>query len=226
MGRFESARNDKGQFIPSHIDLTGQRYGRLLVVKDLGKINGKYRSECVCDCGNTTTVQNDSLRSGNTKSCGCLVKRHGGSKTRLYVVWLGMIDRCYHPSSERYKNYGGRGITVCDDWKNFHGFRKWALSTGYDEDALRFECTLDRIDVNGNYEPSNCRWIPMSEQCQNTTRSHYIYVDGDKMTISQASKKYGINQQVLWARLETLGWDAKTAVTTPVNGGKKHGIAQ
>lgn len=209
-------------FDGDHLDLTGKRFGKLTVVKEAERVRGLHAWECICDCGNTSIVPTASLRTGNTKSCGCLSKSHGGSGTRLYIVWTRMMDRCYRTKTERYKNYGARGITVCDDWHDFSNFRDWAMQSGYDPQAKRYDCTLDRIDVNGNYEPSNCRWITMKEQSQNTTRSHFVTVNGETLTLSQASEKYDISAATIWARLMTLGWDDENAVLTPIQGRNKN----
>ncbi len=155
------------------IDLTGQRFGRLTVLEQAGRDSRREATWwCICDCGNKIQVPGYSLRRGNTQSCGCLKvdihKVHGGYYSRLYKVWFSMKQRCYNPKSKDYKNYGGRGIIVCDEWlHDFETFRDWALQIGYDENAPFGECTIDRIDVNGNYEPCNCRWITIKEQRKN-----------------------------------------------------------
>lgn len=154
------------------IDRTGKRYGRLLVISDNG--DGKWL--CRCDCGNTVSVSGSSLGSGDTKSCGCLrrdrqrkaVVTHGQYQTRLYRLWANMIARCETESRREYKNYGGRGISVCEEWRNdFTSFRDWAVSNGYDPKLPTDKCMLDRIDNDGNYCPSNCRWVTRSEQNRN-----------------------------------------------------------
>ncbi len=154
------------------IDLKGQRFGRWTVVE----YAGKQQWLCVCDCGATRNVEGGSLRRGLSTSCGCKAQEitternmlHGLSRTRLYCVWKSMKSRCYQSSSTSYPNYGGRGICVCDEWlHDFKAFYEWAMANGYDPNAPRGECTIDRIDVNGNYEPSNCQWISNSEQAKN-----------------------------------------------------------
>lgn len=158
------------------IDLRDKRFGRLVVIQRAdNSSSGEARWLCKCDCGNIKIVKGNHLRNEAIKSCGCMEvenrfvvnKTHGGANTRLYNVWLGMRKRCFNPNEAAYPNYGGRGITVCEEWRDFGAFRDWALNAGYDENAKRGECTIDRIDVNGNYEPSNCRWVDMKIQRQN-----------------------------------------------------------
>ena len=162
----------------SLVDRVGERFGRLVVVErapDYIAPNGSKHVcwKCMCDCGNETVVDVCQLVKGSTKSCGCIKSEgthrvHGGRYDRLYKVFANMNNRCYNPSADDYMYYGGRGITICDEWRhNYAAFKQWALGNGYDEDAPWGSCTIDRIDVNGNYEPSNCRWVSMSVQSKN-----------------------------------------------------------
>lgn len=167
--------------VRSFIDHTGERFGMLTVISradDYIAPNGKkhVRWLCKCDCGNESTVDICQLTRGATKSCGCLHEqhmsagnvKHGGRNDRLYKVYSNMKNRCYNQNSADYFYYGARGIRICDEWlDDYTSFKSWAYKNGYDENADRFKCTIDRIDVNGNYEPSNCRWVDMKTQSQN-----------------------------------------------------------
>lgn len=182
-----------------HDNLTGKTFGRLTVVRYLYSDKHNRRNyECCCHCGENTITTGIALRSGKTKSCGCLLKEyyangasatHKQSKTRLYRVWASMKDRCTNSGTVGYKNYGGRGITVCDEWlKSFESFYVWAISNGY-KDGL----TLDREDNDGNYDPSNCRWATHQAQCNNTRRTRRITANGATMSVAQWARKFGIH---------------------------------
>lgn len=160
--------------MPKPIDLTGMRFGRFTVKQRVeNNKDGRTMWLCVCDCGNERIVAGKSLRNGHTQSCGCLRKEgshttHGGRYDRLYKVFANMNNRCYNKSAEDYKYYGGRGIKICAAWRhNYPAFKEWALANGYDEEAAFGECTIDRIDIDGDYAPSNCRWVNMKIQSNN-----------------------------------------------------------
>ena len=182
------------------IDLTGKRYGKLLVVRRKGSRNGKAMWECSCDCGNKSIVSTGDLNSGKTQSCGCVKTKHGcdrsGKRTRLYRIWTGMKTRCNNKSDHLYRLYGARGITVCDEWRDsFEAFRDWAQESGYRDDL-----TIDRINVDGNYDPGNCRWATRKEQMHNTRRCHYITVDGVTKDLTQWAQTIGLSTGAIgWA---------------------------
>lgn len=219
-------------------DLTGQRFGRLTVLRraeDKVFPSGKTGIvwDCLCDCGKTKTIDGHALKNGATRSCGCLKDevaskslnkfpvKHGGTKTRLYGVWMAMRRRCYNKNSDPYKYYGGRGITVCDEWlHSFEAFRDWAYANGYDENAPKGQCTLDRIDVNGNYCPENCRIVSQKIQANNTRVNHIVEYKGETMTIAQLSDKVGIPYHRLQPRI-VRGMSAEQAVATPFQGERK-----
>lgn len=161
------------------------KYGRLSVLHTYMKEgkNRKYRfAHCICECGNTTDIQLSSIKRGHAFSCGCLRKEmrranqtHGLSQHRLYGIWSAMKQRCYDVNSQNYYLYGGRGIFVCQEWlKDFTQFFEWAILTGYSDCA-----TIDRINSNGSYEPSNCRWIAQAEQNRNQRSNHRITAFGE-----------------------------------------------
>lgn len=206
-------------------DLTGQKFGKLtaLSLAERSK-SGNIRWLCQCDCGKMVVVHGSSLRKGSTKSCGCLQKqrcsevntRHGGSNSRLYNEWASMKARCNNKNNKRYHRYGGRGIIVCEEWSNnFEAFRDWALSNGYDENAPFGQCTIERIDVNGNYDPANCRWANMKEQQNNKQGNRFITYNGKTQTVKQWAEELGIDYHCLYTRLIEREWPIEKAFTRP-----------
>lgn len=197
------------------IDMTGKKINMLTVICRAESKNGRTMWHCVCDCGKELDVWYAHLKKGQY-SCGCSknkrisdrLKKHGMSKTRLFKVWRHMRERCYYPFHKSYKYYGGRGISVCDEWlgeDGFINFYNWSIENGFDENADYMQCTIDRIDTNGNYEPSNCRFISIEEQCNNRRNNHWLEYQGERHTISQWSKLLEIPSSTLYKRTE-LGW--------------------
>ena len=207
-------------------DLTGQRFGRLTVIQFDCTQGHMSKWLCKCDCGGTKSVRSDHLTAGHTKSCGCMelenMETFGGHNRtlradhkRLDLVYRAMLNRCYHEKTRNYKNYGGRGIRVCDEWREcFDNFCKWALTNGYDETAKYGKCTLERIDVNGNYEPSNCKWVSSYEQSVNKRDTIRIEWDGNLRTIRELSQITGIPESRIRGRL-ARGWDIERTLSTP-----------
>lgn len=205
-------------------DLTGQRFGRLVAIERAPNIGRLTAWRCQCDCGNYVVVRSATLKNGETQSCGCLHsdllscrnRTHGKSETRLHKVYKNIKKRCYNTKSGSFENYGGRGITVCDEWLGEDGFQHfwdWAYANGYDENAPRGQCTIDRIDVNGNYCPQNCRWVTMQEQANNKRNNHYVVIDGEKKTLAEWCRVYGASYSAAISRIKK-GADPKTAIST------------
>ena len=164
------------------MDIVGKKFNKWTVLEKSTK-NKRYYL-CQCECGTTKEVRIDKLIRGESKSCGC-IRNHKKTNTRIYHIWENMKSRCYNQNNPRYKHYAGRGITICDEWKNdFMSFYKWAMANGYSDNL-----SIDRINNNGNYEPSNCRWTDKVTQANNTTRNHYLIYKNRKLTMTQWSRK-------------------------------------
>lgn len=210
-------------------DLTGKTFGHLTVIgraenhiSPSGKIYSKWL--CVCACGKKLEVLGRSLRSGHTQSCGCLQvdrtisshRKHGGSADSLYAIWDGMKQRCNNQHHKYYKDYGARGISVCKEWlSDYQAFRNWAIQNGYNSISEKYQCTLDRIDVNGNYEPSNCRWVNMKVQQRNRRNNVEITYNGRTQCLQAWATDVGLPFDTLWRRLKR-GWGVEKALTTPL----------
>jgi hypothetical protein len=188
--------------IPTGADLTKKKFGRLTVIGKTRKTSyGNSYWLCKCDCGNTKEVFGKSLINGDTKSCGCyrteVHTKHDFSHSRLYQCYKGMKRRCYNENFHQFHRYGGRGIKVCDEWLDDpEEFLSWALENGYRDDL-----TLDRIDNDGDYTPSNCRWASLKEQARNTSRSIYVEVDGESKPLGEWCEIYGVNRGTAYRRL-------------------------
>lgn len=216
-------------------DLTGLRFERLEVIKFdhyiyIKKQDGyEYRVKawlCKCDCGTLKVIRHNALTTGNTKSCGCFMREHQHEfikqytkplkhprEHRLHEIWIGIKERCNNPQNFVYKNYGGRGIKICEEWNDIHGgydaFYEWAMNNGYSD-----ELSIDRIDVNGDYHPENCRWANNYVQSLNKRNTLYLTYKGIKKPLMEWAKEYNIPYRRLKERIKS-GWDIEKALTTP-----------
>ena len=196
----------------NYIDLTGKTFGKLTVIKEIDSLKHHTVWLCRCQCGKETQVEVSNLRNGNTQSCGCLRgerlgdrrRTHGmGSverRERLYSIWAGMKYRCFNPKGKSFKDYGGRGISVCKQWLQFENFRDWALKTGYQDDL-----EIDRINNDGNYEPNNCRWATRSQNQSNRRNNRLITINGETKTLSQWAEDFGLSINTIVSRIRN-GW--------------------
>jgi len=203
------------------IDITRQKFGKLTAINlhHIKKTNKGTRHYwlCRCECGNEVIVRKDHLTSYKVRSCGCLNKeqlnsirhltvKHNHRKHRLYHIWISLKGRCYNKSNTKYKNYGERGVRVCDEWiNNFAAFYDWSIENGYDENAKYGECTIERIDVNGNYEPSNCKWANEQEQANNRTTNCNITYNNETHTLAEWARIAKIKYATLYMRYKR-GW--------------------
>lgn len=200
----------------------GDVFGRLTVIREVSpKVSGKQVQRCVecrCECGVVKEYRLYTLRSGKTKSCGCLarevvgsgLKTHGLSHTVEYGIWHGMLRRCLNEKEDSYRNYGGRGIAVCDRWRSFESF--------YEDMGPRpsSKHSIDRINNDGNYEPGNCRWATQKEQARNTRVNYLVEHNGEVKCVADWAEQYGFKASVLYIRLVKLGWTFEKATTWPV----------
>lgn len=187
-------------------DLTGKRFGRWTVLERAENKHNKISYVCICDCGKTKTVNADTLLNGRSLSCGCLQKervsemeiKHGMANTRIYRIYYNMKSRCLNHKDDRYKDYGGRGISICKEWLDFNGFEnfcEWSMNNGYLDNL-----TIDRINVNGNYEPSNCRWITNAEQSKNKRTCIYFTYFGVTKNLKDWCECIGESYKKIYGR--------------------------
>jgi hypothetical protein len=206
--------------VPPLIDLTGQRFGRLVVLERDGTRSRRTTWLCQCECGNTHVTTTSYLRSDAPHSCGCLVKekrerakwKHGQYGTRLYHIWDNMKRRCNSSQRPDFFRYGGRGITLCSEWFEFRPFYDWAIANGYN-DRLQ----IDRADNNKGYSPDNCRWVTGKANCRNKRTNRFITYNGEIKTLKDWSEILGINYRTLRKRLGKCGWSIEKAFTTPID---------
>jgi hypothetical protein len=205
-------------------DIIGQKYGMLTVIEYdyYNPKQFKHYYKCKCDCGNITSTDRNSLKNGHSKSCGCnkgdlFIEKHGMSKTRFYNIWYHIKDRCYNPKCMSYPDYGGRGIKVCDRWlESFENFRDDMYESYLEHAALYGEndTSIDRIDVNGNYCPENCRWATDKVQANNKRTTHYVNYNGESLSVQQFAEKYSspeVTPTMICSRIVN-GWDLDTAI--------------
>jgi hypothetical protein len=199
-------------FVVRLINLTGKKFGRLTVLKRSEKRNANVSWECLCECGKTIVAFGFDLKRGHTSSCGCLqvdaVTKHNLWKSPIYKIWLSMIQRCTNSRASHYKDYGGRGIAVCDRWLNSFECFYEDMNYGYHKGL-----SIERIDVNGNYTPNNCKWIAKSEQQNNKRNNHLITYNGKTQTLTQWAIELNINSSTLNKRITRSGWSTEDALT-------------
>ena len=197
-------------------DLTGQVFG-WLTVKSFRHSSGNSYWNCVCKCGKELIVSANYLRTKHRTSCGCKRKydnrTHGESgkgRHRLYIIWGNMLQRCYNKNNTGFRLYGARGIGICESWKKYTKFKEWAMTNGYDEGL-----SIDRIDNNGNYEPSNCRWVTHKEQMNNIRTNHNITFNGVTKSTSEWGEIYNISTNQIKYRIKQ-GWAIEDVFTKPL----------
>jgi len=202
--------------VKEKLDLTGKQFGDWTVLYEEPQEGYVRKWRCRCVCGAEKTVYQGNLTQGKSHGCGCAARKltgerartHGKRNTRLYNIWVLMRRRCYDESSVSYKNYGGRGISVCDEWLGHDGFQHfwdWSHENGYSESASPRDCSIDRIDVNGNYCPENCRWIDMRSQSRNKQGTHWVEFGGETISLAEFCERYNVAPALASARFQR-GW--------------------
>lgn len=202
------------------LELTGMKFNHLLVLRQSEKTDkgGRIHWDCICDCGNTHTVEGYNLHSGHVKCCkecsraklGVQSITHGHTNSRLYSIWSNMKTRCNNSHCDMFSHYGGKGISFCDEWRSFTDFEQWALENGY-QDGL----SIDRLDNSKGYNQDNCRWATMKCQQNNRTNNHMITYQGETLTLKQWSEKLGLPYGTLLARA-SRGWSDEELLTVPI----------
>lgn len=210
--------------MPPREDLTGKKFGRLTCLECVGTQNGKALWRCKCDCGNEVIVGAYNIKSGNTQSCGCYQRSqtskacttHNLSKHPLYKLWAGMKERCECPKNKRYDRYGGRGIKVCEEWHDFKVFHDWAIANGWVKGL-----SIERIDNDGDYCPTNCKWTSIAEQQSNTSKNHRLTYNGKTQTIAEWARELNMNPTTIQCRISRYHWSVEKALTTPTRRTKR-----
>lgn len=205
--------------MPKFQDLSGQKFNYLKVIEHAGRNHiGKHMYLCKCDCGKTVIVRGEDIKSGNTKSCGCMRRqmtidknfKHGFAHTPMYNVWSEIKERCLNPNNKSYKNYGGRGIVMCEEWLDYMNFHRDMVST------YREGLTIERVGNDKGYSKSNCIWADINVQANNKRKNHFIEYAGERLTISQMARKHNMKPYIVQKRIYK-GWSVEKALTTPVD---------
>ncbi|MGL5717266.1 MAG: hypothetical protein ACRCX2_29915 [Paraclostridium sp.] len=202
-------------------DLTNMRFGRWIVIRFHERIGKNYYWWCKCDCGKEKRLNVSTVKNNPNASCGCynreVITKHNLNGNKIYHVFNSMKSRCYSINNKSYHRYGGRGVTICNEWLNdVTKFVKWSYDNGYNQGL-----SIDRIDVNGNYEPSNCRWTDKSTQSRNKTTNTLIEYNGETKTICDWADELGILRPTLCYRIYNSKWSIEKAFTTPIRNNKR-----